>query len=60
MDIENMKRAISEAFEREEMANTGQLELCSKCNCMTHTLIDIDGFTFCGKCKERRVNETQK
>ena len=40
MDVENMKKMISKAFDADKVS------LCHACCCMTHT---IDGK--CGKCK---------
>lgn len=57
MDMEDMKKQIDEAFERERLVNTKQLDLCPKCNCATFTLMDKDGNRYCGKCKERRKND---
>lgn len=33
------------------LTNTKQVDRCDVCNCMTYTLMDEDGYRYCGKCK---------
>lgn len=33
------------------LVNTFQLSICPFCGCMTFTLMDEDGYRFCGKCR---------
>ena len=40
--------------ERIRRTNTRRLSLCSKCDCMTYTVMDDDGNRYCGKCKEEK------
>jgi len=42
------------------LINTKQVEICNRCYCMTHTMIDDDGNRYCGKCKRAKSISTEE